>query len=308
MKRIDEMLVSIETCMRQAFWHLDYESPRLTAKEFLEAGVRAGLTTPRQDFGVAAGECVMGLGAEKELYTGSPNVFDSIVNVANLSDAITTAVRKPLEGPWLKAKPVDMGNGYTWDSGAYLDPTETHLRRLTFVSDWSDNRHYSVCRDWSNLGTACAYERDLQLVAVIVGQFKDGRYRSPWTQGLRHPKNRGIRFRKKNQIESGFKDSWTKVWREDSGDIPTQMWLEMMASDGVLQSLLVRVDIPCPEPAARQRILDLAKLKLDRLEETKGLPERNLSSCSWPVPCPFVKVCDNDDKPSGRYGFVKIER
>lgn len=307
-KRIDELLVSTETCQRQSFWHLDWEPAYLTSKEFLEQGVKRGLTTPRQDFGVAAGEFVMGLAAEKEVRLGSGNQFDGLVNIANLSDIIATAIRKPLEGPWKLAKPIDMRNGYTWDSGALLDPSGTFLRRLSFVSDWSDDRHYATCRHWSNLGTVCAYGCDLQLVVVVVGSFREGRYRSPWTQGLRHPKNRGVRFKKKNQIESGFKDSWFKVWREDSGDISTKTWLEMMTSDGVLQSLLIRVDIPCPEPDARQQILDLAKRKLDRLKETTELPEQNLTTCHWPIPCCFRKACHNNEQPSGSYGFVKIER
>lgn len=308
MKRIDELLTSIETCPRQAYWALDYEVPWLNAKQYLEEGVIHGLTTGRKDFGVAAGEHVMGLGSRKEIRTGASNQFDTIVHIANLADVITTAIRKPLEEPWKAADPVDMGNGYRWESGALLDASGAHLRRISFVSDWSDDRHYATCRSWANLGTVCAYERDLQLVVVILGSFREGRYRSPWTQGLRHPKNRGIRFRKRNQIEAGFKDSWKKVWREDSNDIPTHMWLEMMIADSVLHSLLIRVDIPCPERAAQQKILSLVKSKMDRLAAMEELPEPNLSTCDWPMPCVFRGPCHKGEEPSARSGFVKIER
>lgn len=309
MKRIDELLVSNETCSRQSFWNLDWEPGWLTGKEFLESGVKYGLLTPDPEFGKQAGARVMALAAGKEVrITSGANQFDSLVNIANLADIISVAIRKPLEGPWKLAKPVPLGDEYLWNSGALLDPSGTHLRRLTFVSDWNEDRHYSTCRHWSNLGTACAYGRDLQLVVVVTGPFREGRYRSPWTQGLRHPKNRGVRFRKKNQIESGFKDSWIKMWREDASDIPTHTWLEMMTSDGVLQSLLIRVDIECPPEEGRQHILNLAKTKLDRLANTKELPEQNLTTCDWPIPCVYRKNCHNGEEPSGRYGFVKIER
>lgn len=307
-KRIDDLLVSTETCLRQSFWHLDFEPSWWGSKEFLEAGVRHGLLTDHEDFAREARTYVLNLAADKEVrITGSGNQYDGLISIAHLAEIIVCAIRKEKEGPWKAAPPIDMGNGYTWDSGAFLDPTETHLRRISFVSDWNDDRHYSVCRSWANAGTAAAYGCDLTLLAVIVGAFREGRYRSPWTMAYRHPKNRLPRFRKKHDIESGFKETWLKFWREDSSDLTTKQWLEAMLSDGVLKDLLIRVDIPCPSDEQRQHILNLAKIKLDRLKSTTELPEQNLSTCDWPTPCIFRKCCHNGEPPSGRYGFVKIE-
>jgi hypothetical protein len=79
-----------------------------------------------------------------------------------------------------------------------------------------------------------------------------------------------------------------------------------MLSDGVLSDVCFVVDLPVPEPKARQNIVDLAVRRLGQIWTTKELPDPNLSSCFWPSRCAFVSNCHRGDLPSGRYGFVQI--
>jgi hypothetical protein len=193
-----------------------------------------------------------------------------------------------------------------WTPSALLSPDGSHLRRVALVSNWSDDRHYSEARSWFSLGEVCAYGLPMQQVVIVLGQSRDGRRHSHWTKGLLHPANKKLRFRKKTNIAAGFKDTWHQVWREDRDEIATKDWISAMIEDDVLRDICFNVSIPVPEKAARQRILDLAARKLDRLSALKVLPDQNLSTCDWPRVCAFRNNCHSGNEPSGRYGFARI--
>jgi len=81
-----------------------------------------------------------------------------------------------------------------------------------------------------------------------------------------------------------------------------------MYSDGVLQDVCFNVEIPVPEKAARQMIIDLAARKLDEIYEANILPDPNLSTCFWPTPCIHKTHCHTGAVPSGKYGFVRVDQ
>ena len=191
-----------------------------------------------------------------------------------------------------------------------MSPDGSHLRRVALVSHWNDERHYSECRSWYSIGEVCHYNLPMQLIVVVIGQERCGKRSSPWTTGFLHPMNRALRFRKKirSTLES-FNDKWEKVYREDHAEITRETWLNAMLKDDVMPEVCFKLDIPVPDEAQRWRIIDIANKKLERLAEIKGIPEPNLSSCDWPVPCEFRRLCHKvpEGRPSSTNGFIRLE-
>ena len=148
----------------------------------------------------------------------------------------------------------------------------------------------------------------MKIAVCMIGAHKDGRYHSPWTKGFLHPVSKKLRFRRKNGKGEGFKDSWISIFREDRDEIDTKTWLESMLSDGVLSDVCFPIDLPLPEPKARQEIVDLAARRLDQIYSTKDLPMRQLSTCDFPFPCSHRGHCHKNENPSGRYGFVRVDQ
>ncbi len=302
-----ELLSGDERCRRISYWGLDWERARIEAKDLLAAGIREGLTTKRTDYGDAAGERVVAIARDRELVKDTPDVYASVIHLASLADIISCAIRKPQDQPWGVPPPMEVGKGLPWHSSAFLAPSGEFLRRVVLVSSWSKDRHYGEARSWYSLGEVCAYGIPMQAVVVVIGSFRDGKYHSAWSKGLRHPINKGLRFKRKNYIGKGFKESWAEIWREDYDQISTQEWLDKMFDDDIMQDLCFRVDIPVPEEANRQMIVDLAKRKLGRIYSEKELPEQKLSTCDFPIPCIHRNHCHAGQEPSGRFGFVRIE-
>lgn len=269
----------------------------------VETGICAGLTEQtRTDYGEVAGEEVYGLGADPGVDSQQYDLHSEVVHLACIADIATSAIRRPGGEPWKPAPHVG-----DWDSGCYLSPDGNHLRRFVLVTSWSEDRHYSLCRAWGSIGEVCMHGLPMQLVAVVLGQHREGKYHSFWTHGLRHPANKKLRFRKKKNLNEPFKESWIEVWREDYNDISTEDWLQGMLEDDVLRDVCIRIDIPVPKPDARQRVIDLAHRKLESIFNTTQLPDQNLSTCDWPQPCDHRAHCHAGvDDPSPHYGFVRI--
>ncbi len=307
MKTTAEMLSAYETCPRAAYWHRHWEREKLDGNQMLQTAIRAGVTSARIDYGEVAGEACYALGVEPGLDTEHYAVYDEVIHLSCIADIVTTAIRKPEEVPWMVPADRKIGNdGPVWRSGAYLAPSGTHLRRVVLVSNWNNDRHYSQCRSWESLGEVCVYGVPMKMAVVVLGQNRGGKRHSPWAKGLRHPGNRKLRFRKKNSKSEPFKSSWTEVWREDYDDISTHDWLQAMLEDGVLQDVCFNVDLAVPEKNARQRIMDLAARKLERLEGMKELPEMQLTGCDWPRPCIFRGPCHKGEEPTKRFYLTKI--
>jgi hypothetical protein len=256
---------------------------------------------------MAAGGKIMEISANREIVSDQHDLYSQVIHYASLADIVTSAIRKPSEPPWGVSEPVSLPNGLQWQGGAFLAPDGLKLRRVVLATNWSDDRHYSEARSWFSLGEVCVHGLPMQEAVIVLGASRDGKRHGYWSKGLRHPVNKKLRFRKKNDTETGFKSSWATIFREDYNDISTEEWLESMYSDGVLQDICFSVEIPVPEKTARQRIVDLAARRLDEIYRTKELPPQQLSTCDFPVPCCHRGHCHKGDPPSGRYGFVKID-
>jgi len=298
-----ESLSGFERCPRIPYWGRNWKLRKMKPVEMIEAGVRAGLMEhTRSDFGELAGEEVYGFGSQPGIESKQFNQHDEVVHLACIADAVTSAIRKPGGDPWKLAPPLP-----EWESGCYISPDQSSLRRIVFTTSWSDDRYYSHCRSWESLGEICFHGLPMQMLVVYLGPHREGKYHSYWTHGLRHPANKKLRFRKRNRTDEPFKESWTEVWREDYDDISTRDWLQGMLEDGVLQECLRKYDIAVPKPESRERILDLTRQKLAILRGTMELPLQNLSTCDWPVPCDHRNHCHAQEEPSPAYGFVQIQ-
>lgn len=297
------LLTSDENCHRAGLWTQRWERPKGTSIEFLQFGVNKGLTdTEHGDHGEVAGEFLYELGASKQLDSKQLDIHSEIVHLAAISDIVTSVLRKHDDAPWKVPETTP-----EWVPSCYLSPSGDYLRRVIFTTSWSDDKHYSFCRAWHTLGPVCHYSLPMQLAIIILGQHKNGKYHSFWSHGLRHPANRKLRFRKRNDIRNPFKETWNEVWREDFDDISTADWIAGMLEDDVLRDLCFSLTVPVPEELARKRIVDLAARKMARIRSTKELPDPNLSTCDWPVPCIFRGPCHKGDSPNGRYGFIPVE-
>jgi hypothetical protein len=303
------LLSAYETCSRAGFFRRSWERSRMSSVDMLYSGIRAGLTSPREDFGEAAGEEVMSLGADRGLATNEYNVYDLVVSTAAIADLVTTAIRKPTEPPWSLPEPQTLG-GWPWTPSCFL--VGQKLRRIALVSHWTDERHHAEARSWRTLGEICVYELPLEQVVVVLGQSRNGRRYGAWSKCFQHPQNKQIRFRKRSKgfrlPGNAFKDTWIDCWRVDHAEITNQTWLQAMLTDDVLPEVLFRVDVEVPPALQLKRIREMAKRKMDRLAKLTELPEANLSTCFWPVQCPFVSCCHNipEREPSEKNGFVRI--
>jgi hypothetical protein len=301
------LLTLFEPCSRAGFWGRDWEYGKIDIHELLLAGIRAGVLSSRADFPVVAGEEIVAISARREIASRQFDIYSEVIHVAAIAEIVTSAIRKPLEPPWSLAEPVSLPNGQTWHSGAFLAPDGLKLRRVAISSNWSDDRHYSFARSWFSLGESAVQNLPLQQATILLGAHRDGRFHGYWSKGLRHPVNKGLRFRKKNDVGTGFKNTWQTIFREDYDDIPTETWLSTMYSDGVLGDVAFNVDVPLPSREVQDQIVDLAARRLDKLWRMKELPDQNLSTCFWPTRCPFIGPCHAGEKePNKRYGFWPI--
>jgi len=302
----DELLTTIESCERAAWWSLDWEKNRIAPNQLLMEGIKTGLLSSRHDFGESSGEKVVEIASVRELTTDYPNVYDQVIHTASLADVLSHALRKAVDEPWSLPEPTTIPGGHEWASSVFLSPSGNSLRRVVLVSNWSKDKHYSFCRDWTTIGNVCAYSLPMQLAVCVLGQVRDGKRYGYFSRGYRHPVNRGLRFRKRTDKDSKFKSSGESIFREDFDDIPTADWLSAMHSDGVLADSAFSVTVEVPSKEMRTHVLDLAARKLDRLMNLKTVPDEQFTGCSWPTRCQYITPCHSGDAPSGKYGFVKI--
>jgi hypothetical protein len=276
----------------------------------MQEAIREALLAPEGDPGEIAGSAMLQLAQDRGLETETHKVYDSVIHHANIADLVATLLRKPGEPPWRIPESMD-----NWIPGCYLSAGGDFLRRVVLVTHWNDERHISECRSWFTLGEQAHYELPMQLAVIILGQQRDGqRIASPWATGFLHPLNHELRFRKRDkgvrQPGNIFGETWQRIHREDHDEISRETWLESMLKDDVLYEVCFREDIPLPNPAHLVRVRDMASTKLERLYGQRGVPEANLSSCDWPIPCPFRKCCHTlpEAQPEEKYGFIQIER
>lgn len=302
MRDTAHLIQTSEECERKAFFSRQWEKKKITPARMLDLGIKAGLTYDGEDFGEEAGSVVYELGATRGLDSEQYDVHSEVVHLASLADIISVAARKKGDKPWKSPDALE-----DWKPSCFISPDGNYLRRIVTVSNWSEERQNSITRSWATLGPAAFYDLPMQIGVIITGARRDGRYHSFWSHALQHPQNKKLRFRKKNDIAKGFKESWLECWRPDHDEIGTKEWLDAMIGDDVLRDLFFKIDMPRMEEVSRKRVMDVAKRKVDKIQNTKTLPDEQYAGCSWPTRCSFLGCCSRGDVPNGRTGFIPVD-
>jgi hypothetical protein len=295
------LITTSEECPRKSYWSLGWEKNKILASRMLDMGIRAGVTYDGEDFGEEAGSVVYELGATRGVDSEQYDVHSEVVHIASLADIVSVAARKKGDKPWKSPDPVD-----GWEPSCFISPDGNYLRRIVCTPNWSDERHNSICRSWGTLGPIAFYALPMQIAVVITGNRREGRYHSFWSHALQHPQNKKLRFRKKNDIATGFKSSWLECWRPDHDEITTQEWINAMCGDDVLRDIFFKIDMPSMEEVSRIRTMDVAKRKMEQIRNIKALPDEQYTGCSWPVKCQFLGCCNRGEAPNRRSGFIPV--
>jgi len=297
-----ELLTFHDRCSRAGYWSRQWESNRLQPRKILQRAIEAGLTSDEADPGQAAGDEVMTLCSERGLDVADrSSLYSTAINLAALSDIAVTLLRAQ-KGPW--ARPADrMIKTIPWVSSAFLESSGVRLRRVLAVDRWSDERKQAEAHSWYSLGECSVYQLPMTCTVLLVGQFRDGKYHSPFTKGWLHPRSRNLRIAKRSGEK--FDGNWVQCWREEQENISRDKWLDAMRADGVMGSCLFDVEIPAPDPAFQSKIGRLAERKMEAMQ-TLELPPPNISVCDWPTKCQFSGSCWTFSEPSEKAGYVQI--
>lgn len=297
------LITSDEECNRKGFLVQRHEKNKIPAARMLDMGIRAGLTYDGQDFGEEAGSVVYELGATRGVDSDLYDQHSEVVHVAAMADIISTAARKKGDKPWNTPDALE-----DWNPSCFISPDGQYLRRIVCTPNWSDERHNSICRSWATLGPIAFYNLPMQIAVAITGNRREGRYHSFWSHALQHPQNKKLRFRKKNDVGVAFKSTWIECWRPDHDEITTQEWINAMAGDDVLKDIFFKIDVPSMDEISRKRVMDVAKRKLERIRNTKTIPDEQYTNCTWPVRCVYLSCCGKGELPNGRFGFIPVDK
>ena len=299
-----ELLAVDDRCRRSAHFSLIWDKPKLRPLDILRISVDDALVCDDEDPGDYAGARVMELCSMRQIETKELNLYDMGCHTAALADILTTVLR----GPTVRLeRPADEKLGeHVWVSSCFLEPSGVRLRRLIILDRISEEILTGIKRSWDVIGEACAYKMPVTAQIVIVGQQRDGRRLAPWSKGWLHQVgNQNLRFRK--QDGSGLTGSgWKPVFREQVDYLSRDYWIDRMKGDGVLQDLMLEIEIPVPLAEIVKMVTGLAKKKLDRIYSTEKTPEPEISQCYGNVPCPFTSACWQFQEPSERLGFIRI--
>jgi hypothetical protein len=294
-----DSLQSHDRCPRKAFYEKTWVRQTVSPLHALYAAVEHGLTCEEKDPGIAAGDRIMTLAAERGLAVPANDQYTVAEHYAALADLITFTIRTG--APWRRPEPVRVGKA-VWEPSCFLAASGARLKRIVLVDRWSDERTLSESHSWKSVGEAEAYCLPMTQTVVVIGQHREGRRHSPWSKAWIHPVvTSQIRMRKRSG--EPFSGKWRQIWREDE-DYNRETWLEAMTSDGILGDVLFETEVPVPEGAGAGKIRRLMERKLMDVEITKVLPDPRPSVCDWPVPCPFN--CWSFEQPSERNGFVRL--
>ena len=297
-----ELLTASEICPRKAHWSLSYEAWALPVGELLSRSVNHALGAallPQQAPGEVAASQLLDLAEHRGVDTEHP-VYATIIHHAAIADLIATVLRPPNELPWR----VPAGTT-RWNTGCFVTPSGTHLRRIVLVSNWSDEREAAVRREWSTVGEIAEFDLPMQIAVFMLGQLRRGKRSGPWSKAFWQPRLHSLRFRKRTA--GGLSPSYEPIWREDRRDIPKQQWLQAMLDDGVLKEACFHLEVDRLPPERRALIQDMAERKLSTIR-TQALPDKQLTGCFWPRKCQFLPCCWGSDPqpPSEKTGFVKL--
>ena len=290
-----ELLNSDDRCQRLAFLSQRWQTPGVTPTAALYDAIETGLQSNSGDPGEVASDRLMELATSRGLDSNQTDILSEAEHLAGIASFATWLLRTG--AAWKRPDPIQLPNGTIWTPGAFLDPSEAHLRRVVLCGRWDAYRQVEAEHDWRTL-EAAVYGVPMDLVVIVLGQQRDGRRHGPLCKGWQHPVSKGLRFRKRDG--TGFDGAWEPVFREQS-KFTRDQWLDALSEDGLLADsvLIHRVEVPTGA------ISHLSVTKLERISRTESPPEVQLSQCFDRFrPCPFRSACPRGLEPSEELGFT----
>jgi len=269
-----------ELCARRYAWSRAYVSFRVSPIYALYQALDAGL---RGNGEVDAKNKLIEIAGNPGLDIAGPDVYDVAIHLAHLAGIVTAYLRGRDES-W-RLVPAAL-TPFPWEPAVYESP-DGRIRRVVLVDRWGDDRKVEEARSWRSVGEICVTGREMLLNAVVIGSTHNKRRTSHWTRALTHPRNKGIRFKKRTG-SAEFAGSWETVQRE-SWTGTTEDWLGVMQTDDCFQELVHSLRIAVP--VRRQEFLaDMARMS----KEMAGLqedPPMRRAGCFGFSPCVFQEVC-----------------
>jgi hypothetical protein len=274
-------LETFERCSRLLKWQTDHLQARVKPIAALYAGIEAGVE------GKSAKDAVMALAASPGLDITGVETYSVAIHLAHLAEILSTYL---------------LAGGSPWTRSGSIYECGGDLRRIVLIDRWSEDRKMAEIRSWRTMAEVCRRDAPMLLNFLVIGSSSDNRRISAWTRGWTHPRNFGLRFKKKDGEPMG--EGWTQQWRERSG-IPVERWLGKMQSDRSFDDLVhsVRVIVP------RRR--DDWLRDIERIErEIVALPDNppmNRGGCYRFSPCVFTEICHGlTFKTPSECGWVKV--
>jgi hypothetical protein len=285
------LLSSDDWCHRLAFYSERYEAPFLSPKEILWRAIEHGLLSPDADYAQAANDYAMELCTSTTIDTNETDLLGLAEHIAGLAEIAVWVARTA--GAWVRPEPKRIGDGALWSSGAFLSQRETKLRHLVCVERWDAMREMELRTSWQIAGECAVYQAPMDVIILVIGAMRNGRWSSPFTTGWRHPVAKDLRFRRRDG--ESFGATWLKVWREQD-KCPRDEWLDAMTDDAVLGECVHALTIDVPDRA--ENTVRLSVEKVERLTAQTETPEPQPSRCFDRMrPCAFRGCCPQGKTP-----------
>lgn len=293
-----EILTSDDFCRRKAFLEKRWQPHAVTPTQALHESIERGLTDDSDsDSSDVASEHLMELATTRGIDSNQEDLLGQAEHLAGIASFVTYLLRPATA--WKRLEVTNLPNGTHWTPTTFLDPSESHLRRLILCSKWDAYRQVQEEHDWRTLESA-VYGVPMDLVVVVLGPERNGRRHGPLCKGWTHPVSKTLRFRKRDG--TGFDGAWEPVFREQS-DFSREDWLDALVEDGLLLECVVIHQTPALDRASE--IVHLAESKITRLRDNEYPPEPQLSRCFDRFhPCPFRSCCPRGLEPSEELGFI----
>jgi hypothetical protein len=273
-------LCVFESCPRRYVWTRSYVcfriSPIFALYQALDAGLRGSGEADAKNKLIA-------LAGNPGLDITGPDVYDVAIHLAHLAGIVTAYLRGG-DGAWTLVPP--SSSPFLWEPAVYECP-DGRIRRVVLVDRWGDDRKFEEARSWRSVGEICVTGREMLLNAVVIGSTHNKRRSSHWTRALTHPRNKGIRFKKRTG-SAEFAGSWEMIQRE-SWPGTTEDWLGQMQEDGCFEDLVHSLRIAVPT-RRKEFLADMARME----KEMAALPEdpaMRRAGCFGFSPCVFGEVC-----------------
>lgn len=276
-----DQIEMLERCPRLLKWTCDHLQARVRPLSALYAGVEAGVE------GKSAKDAVMALAASPGLDIDGQETYSAASHLASLAEIISVYL---LAGgsPWIRHGQVFESNG--------------DLRRIVLLDRLSDERKMAEIRSWRTIVPICREDRTMLINFIAIGQSSDNRRLGAWSRGWTHPRNFGLKFKKKDGDSLG--EGWALQWRERSG-VTVDRWLSVMQRDRAFDDIVSSVRVIIPK-RREEWLADLTRIEREIAELPDNPPMRR-SGCYGLSPCTFREVCHGPAfKTPSEYGWVKV--